>query len=143
MGKALYYNLTQDELTVETLALEQKWYAAGTEFTLPFAQQLAEGSKYKVQFMVGDSDGYYSYICDDTDQIFEINVAEDGTTGISAVSSDDAIFKNGELVRVYDLNGILIKTVTATNSLWTELLSQLPDGNYILKSSSKSIKFRK
>ena len=142
-GKALFYNLAKEELSVATATLEPKWYEPESEFAISFTQELEEDAKYSVRFMLGDYSDYYSYICDETGNILEIKIDEKGSTGISSVSLGADIFKNGEKVKVYDLKGVLVKTVTATSSLWTDLQSQLPEGNYILKSSSKSIKFRK
>ena len=144
-GKALFYDLAKEELTVSMAALFPKWYEPGTEFTLPFSQELTKGSKYIVRFMLGDSSGFYRYICDGAERILEINIDENGSysTGISSISIDNTMFKDKEIVKVYDQNGILVKTVIANSTLWTILQSQLPSGIYVLKSSSKTIKFRK
>ena len=95
--------------------------------------------------MLGDSSGFYRYICDGAERILEINIDENGSysTGISSISIDNTMFKDKEIVKVYDQNGILVKTVIANSTLWTILQSQLPSGIYVLKSSSKTIKFRK
>ena len=58
-------------------------------------------------------------------------------------TSNDGIFEEGDVVKIYNLEGTLVKTVVASGSLWVNLQSQLPDGTYILKSTSKTIKFRK
>lgn len=144
-GKALFYDLAKEELTASMAALFPKWYEPGTEFTLPFSQELTKGSKYIVRFMLGDSSGFYRYICDGAERILEINIDENGSysTGISSISIDNKMFKDKEIVKVYDQNGILVKTVIANSTLWTILQSQLPSGIYVLKSSSKTIKFRK
>ena len=51
-------------------------------------------------------------------------------------------FQDGELVSVYDLQGRKIKKVAASTNIWAGLMSSLPSGTYILKSASKSIKFK-
>lgn len=56
--------------------------------------------------------------------------------------SGNSTFKDGEEVAVYDLQGRLVKKVVASTHVWVDLLSSLPSGTYILKSASKTIKFR-
>ncbi|WP_418869494.1 T9SS type A sorting domain-containing protein [Segatella hominis] len=46
------------------------------------------------------------------------------------------------MVSVYDLQGRKIKKVAASTNIWAGLMSSLPSGTYILKSASKSIKFK-
>ena len=62
---------------------------------------------------------------------------------ISQVSLADELFSRGEQVKVYDLKGILIKTIAASDHMWNDLQNQLPSGIYILKSSKRTIKFKK
>lgn len=142
-GKAIYYDPEHEEVLVSDQDVDPDKTNYGEEFKLHFYHALTKGSKYVVRFQVCGYDNYYSFVTDDNNQIFEITTEKDGSTGISSIANEDNIFKNGESIRVYDLNGILVKTLTASNNLWSDLQSQLPNGNYILKSPSKTIKFGK
>ena len=76
-------------------------------------------------------------------KLARIDIGRDRSNGISSVSLSDKMFNDGETVKVYDAKGVLVKTVVASEHLFADLQSQLAAGHYILKSSAKSLKFRK
>ena len=84
-----------------------------------------------------------SCVIDGMSKLARIDIGRDGSNGISSVSLSDKMFNDGETVKVYDVKGVLVKTVVASGHLFTDLQSQLAAGHYILKSSAKSLKFRK
>ena len=110
--------------------------------------QLTDNSKYSVCVLYanhnwGWSRNEYSYVLNSDKSIAEFELVNDGTTSIAKISTFSSIFKQGETVRVYDMNGILVRTLAASPDLWSNLLSTLPSGVFVLKSSSQTIKFRK
>lgn len=142
--KAIFYDKENDEVSVKTLSYDEvsKLEPDGS-CHLNMAADLKDQTEYQVWLLASELEQQsLCYVLDENHKIASFVISKDGSTGISSASLGADIFKDGEKVKVYDMKGILIKTMTATSSLWTDLQSQLPEGNYILKSSCKSIKFR-
>ena len=142
--KAIIYDKERDEVQIENVYNEFSKVEPGGVCDLSLTTTLKEHTEYVVWLLTSQyTQSYMNYVIDADNKVARIVIDEDGTTAISSASVGEAIFKDGETVKVYDLNGILVRTVTANGNLWTNLQSQLPSGNYILKSPSKTIKFRK
>ena len=146
-AKAFFYDKEHGEVIVDTIARKIN-AGTGETFKLMFSPSLREDAEYTVDLLFSDyfnNDNYYNFVLDDDYEVAEIKLDRNGvTSGINMTrTSNDGIFEEGDVVKIYNLEGTLVKTVVASGSLWVNLQSQLPDGTYILKSTSKTIKFRK
>lgn len=145
--KALFFDKESKEVIVDSVTNVIIANMLISSYTL--TPQLTDDAKYSVCILYNDynydgsSDNEYSYVLNTDHSIAEFELTNDGTTDIARVSTFNSIFKQGETVRVYDMNGILVKTLTASSDLWSNLLSTLPSGVFVLKSSTQTIKFRK
>ena len=83
------------------------------------------------------------YLLNEDLTIARLSLQGNTLTGIDNVKASGAngIFKDGELITVYDLSGKVIQKVIASEQCLPKLMSQIPSGTYILKSASKTIKF--
>ena len=142
-ARALIYDKTNDAISIESQKFTFTSNAeANAPFNVTFTTPLQEDKEYDVWLQTDD--GYYKYfVTDNNAQVACIHITKDTLTGISQASLTDAFFDKGELVKVYDLKGILVKNVTASAHIWNDLQTQLPSGIYILKSAKRTIKFRK
>ena len=147
-AKAFFYDKEHGEVIVDTIARKIN-ARTGETFKLMFSPSLREDAEYTVDLLFSDyfnnDNYYYNFVLDDDYEVAEIKLDRNGvTSGINMTrTSNDGIFEEGDVVKIYNLEGTLVKTVVASGSLWVNLQSQLPDGTYILKSTSKTIKFRK
>ena len=144
-AKAIIYDKANDEISMEgqefTFASQAE---ANAPFKVKFTTPLSEDKEYDVWLLTGVGEAYNKYfVTDDNGQIARIHVDKDMISDISQVSLADELFSRGEQVKVYDLKGILIKNMAASDHMWNDLQNQLPSGIYILKSSKRTIKFKK
>lgn len=144
--KALFFDKKSKEVVVDSVTNVIIANKLICSYTL--TPQLTDNSKYSVCVLYanhnwGWSRNEYSYVLNSDKSIAEFELVNDGTTSIAKISTFSSIFKQGETVRVYDMNGILVRTLAASPDLWSNLLSTLPSGVFVLKSSSQTIKFRK
>lgn len=141
---AIIYDKENDEIRVEDFACTVPEVKPYKSFHVNLETALKEQTGYSVWLFsstrVGDKK---SCVIDGINKLARIDIGRDGSNGISSVSLSDKMFNDGETVKVYDAKGILVKTVVASGHLFTDLQSQLAAGHYILKSSAKSLKFRK
>lgn len=144
-AKAIIYDKANDEISMEgqefTFASQAE---ANAPFKVKFTTPLSEDKEYDVWLLTASREAYNKYfVTDDNGQIAHIHVDKDMISDISQVSLADELFSRGEQVKVYDLKGILIKNMAASDHMWNDLQNQLPSGIYILKSSKRTIKFKK
>lgn len=143
--KALFYNKETSEVVVDSV--KDVAFVNEEITTVCLNPKLRKDVEYSVclsfTLRLNAYAQYYYYILNPDQSIAEFEYGKNEVTGISKVSTFNTIFKQGETVRVYDMNGILVKTLTASPDLWSNLLSTLPSGVFVLKSSSQTIKFRK
>lgn len=144
-AKAIIYDKANDEISMEgqefTFASQAE---ANAPFKVKFTTPLSEDKEYDVWLLTGVGEAYNKYfVTDDNGQIARIHVDKDMISDISQVSLADELFSRGEQVKVYDLKGILIKNMAASDHMWNDLQNQLPSGIFILKSSKRTIKFKK
>lgn len=141
--KALVYDKEHDELSAVDVNDKSK-VNPNENFTINLPVEIKENTEYIVwlQYSWSDSEHFYN-VLDENNQIACVHIGKKSSTGISSVSLSDNLFAEGDLVKVYDIKGVLVKTVAASAHLWTDLQSQLSSGHYILKSATKTIKFRK
>ena len=107
---------------------------------------LTKNAKYDgmLFFCLKDYNGqYYTFVVTpDEKDIADFTVDPEAFTGIGSVRTFDKVFEMGDTLKVYGLDGVLVTTTTVTSDLWPRLLSTLPQGVFVLKSGTNTIKLR-
>lgn len=138
------YNKDHDELSAVDVQGKISATNSNEKFRVSLPVEIKENTEYMVWLQNSWSETGDRYnVIDENNQVACIHIGKKSSTGISSVSLSDNLFTEGELVKVYDIKGVLVKTMVASAHLWTDLQSQLSSGHYILKSATKTIKFRK
>lgn len=142
--KGLFYDEAKDEVIVDSVTGIRLDDGMVTNVVL--SPKLSSDTKYQVVLLYNRYDankGIYDNLLYPDKTNVEFFLENNTIAGISTVPmSGNGTFKDGEEVAVYDLPGRLVKKVVASTHVWADLLSSLPSGTYILKSASKTIKFR-
>lgn len=142
--KVIFYDKENEQINVQNVKYKVSNLEPNSLCQLNMYAPIKEQNEYTVWLLSSEYENTpLCYVLDENKEIATFTIGKDGSTGVSSVSLKDAIFKDGEKVKVYDMNGFTVKTVTASSNLWNDLQSQLPEGNYILKSASKTIKFKR
>lgn len=142
--KGLFFDMDKEEVIVDSVTKIR--LDDGVVTNVMLSPKLTSNTKYQVVLLYNDYDvnkGIYDNLLYPDKTAVEFTLMDKTITGISNVSvSDNGFFQDGELVSVYDLQGRKVKKVAASTNIWADLMSSLPSGTYILKSASKTIKFR-
>lgn len=142
--KGLFYDEAKDEVIVDSVTGIRLDDGMVTNVVL--SPKLSSDTKYQVVLLYNQYDahkGIYDNLLYPDKTNVEFFLETNTIAGISTVPmSSNGTFKDGEEVAVYDLQGRLVKKVVASTHVWADLLSSLPSETYILKSASKTIKFR-
>lgn len=141
--KGLFYDEKADEIIVDSVTNLTIKYDSVTNVVL--SPMLSLDAKYHVTLLhrFYDYKGSYENLLYPDKTCVEFTIENNTISGISsAPMSRNGVFKAGEQVVVYDLQGTVVKKVTVTSNVWTDLMSSLPSGTYILKSPTKTIKLR-
>lgn len=142
--KGLFFDMDKEEVIVDSVTKIR--LDDGVVTNVMLSPKLTSNTKYQVVLLYNDYDvnkGIYDNLLYPDKTAVEFFLESNTITGISTVPmSSNGTFKDGEEVAVYDLQGRLVKKVVASTHVWADLLSSLPSGTYILKSASKTIKFR-
>lgn len=142
--KGLFYDEKSDEIIVDSVTNVS---LNGDEATMVLLKpELSRNSKYQATLLYYWNDsqtGIYDNMLNPDKTSVELTIENHTVTGISTVSTTpDAVFKDGEQVLVYDLQGRMVKKVTASAHVLADVVSSLPSGTYVLKSPTKTIKLR-
>lgn len=138
----LFYNEKSGELISETL--ENIDIPAGETANVVLSSSLDPNEKYEVTLLLQKYTWQgRGYLLNEDLTIARLSLQGNTLTGIDNVKASGAngIFKDGELITVYDLSGKVIQKVIASEQCLPKLMPQIPSGTYILKSASKTIKF--
>ena len=142
--KGLFFDMDKEEVIVDSVTKIR--LDDGVVTNVMLSPKLTSNTKYQVVLLYNNYDvnkGIYDNLLYPDKTAVEFTLKDKTITGISNVSvSANGFFQDGELVSVYDLQGRKIKKVAASTNIWAGLMSSLPSGTYILKSASKSIKFK-
>lgn len=142
--KGLFFDMDKEEVIVDSVTKIR--LDDGVVTNVMLSPKLTSNTKYQVVLLYNNYDvnkGIYDNLLYPDKTAVEFTLKDKTITGISNVSvSANGFFQDGELVSVYDLQGRKIKKVAASTNIWADLMSSLPSGTYILKSASKSIKFK-
>lgn len=142
--KGLFFDMDKEEVIVDSVTKIR--LDDGVVTNVMLSPKLTSNTKYQVVLLYNNYDvnkGIYDNLLYPDKTAVEFTLKDKTITGISSVSvSANGFFQDGELVSVYDLQGRKIKKVAASTNIWAGLMSSLPSGTYILKSASKSIKFK-
>lgn len=142
--KGLFFDMDKEEVIVDSVTKIR--LDDGVVTNVMLSPKLTSNTKYQVVLLYNDYDvnkGIYDNLLYPDKTAVEFFLENNTITGISTVPmSSNGTFKDGEEVAVYDLQRRLVKKVVASTHVWADLLSSLPSGTYILKSASKTIKFR-
>ena len=142
--KGLFFDMDKEEVIVDSVTKIR--LDDGVVTNVMLSPKLTSNTKYQVVLLYNNYDvnkGIYDNLLYPDKTAVEFTLKDKTITGISNVSvSANGFFQDGELVSVYDLQGRKIKKVAASTNIWAGLMSSLPTGTYILKSASKSIKFK-
>lgn len=142
--KGLFFDMDKEEVIVDSVTKIR--LDDGVVTNVMLSPKLTSNTKYQVVLLYNNYDvnkGIYDNLLYPDKTAVEFTLKDKTITGISNVSvSANGFFQDGELISVYDLQGRKIKKVAASTNIWAGLMSSLPSGTYILKSASKSIKFK-
>ena len=142
--KGLFFDMDKEEVVVDSVTNIR--LDDGVVTNVMLSPKLTSNTKYQVVLLYNNYDvneGIYDNLLYPDKTAVEFTLKDKTITGISNVSvSANGFFQYGEQVTVYDLQGRKIKKVAASSNIWAYLMSSLPSGTYILKSASKSIKFK-
>ena len=143
--KAIFYDKEKGEIVADSV--KHVILQHNVTQTITLTPMLSKNAKYDGMLFFSEEDNngrYYTFVVTpDEKNIADFTVDSEGFTGIGSVSTSDQVFEIGETLKVYGLNGVLVTTTTVTYDLWPRLLSTLPQGVFVLKSGTKTIKFRK
>jgi len=143
--KAIFYDKEKGEIVADSV--KHVILQHNVTQTITLTPMLSKNAKYDGMLFFSEEDyngQYYTFVVTpDKKDIADFTVSPEGFTGIGSVNTSDQVFEKGETLKVYGLNGMLVTTTTVTSDLWSRLLSTLPQGVFVLKSGTKTIKFRK
>lgn len=144
--KAIFYNKEKGEMIVDSVT--NVILRHNETQTITLTPKLSKDTQYEgtLYFCDAHFNGkyYYNFVITSNDEnIADFTVGPDGVTGIDTINTFDQVFKMDDIVKVYGLDGVLVTTTTMTSDLWQRLLTTLPQGVFVLKSGTKTIKFRK
>lgn len=141
--KGLFYDEKSDEIIVDSVTNVS--LSKDEVTTVVLSPELSSNTKYQVTLLHYNENmrGIYNNLLNPDKTSVELTIVNHTITGVSTVSTTrDAVFKTGEQVVVYDLQGRMVKKVTASAHVVADILSSLPSGTYVLKSPTKTIKLR-
>lgn len=142
--KGLFYDKDKDEVTVDSVT--NIVLTDGVVKNVILSPMLSQNAKYQVTLLYRNWDnnsGIYNYLLYPDKTVPEFTIENNTITSIYAPSVfRNGVFKDGEQIVVYDQQGKMIRKATASADIWMEMSSSLPSGIYILKSASKSVKFK-
>lgn len=144
--KALMFDKATRTVLVDSLTdVNVDRNGALSECTLPL--RLAKGAKYNVNLLFYPSDQggmLYHFVLTDDERIAEFEIDDNEvTSGIASANSLQDVFREGETVAVYGVDGVIVKKLSYSPSMWADLASALPHGTFIVRSSDNTVKFKK
>ena len=143
--KAIFYDKEHGEIVTDSV--RHVILQHNVTQTITLTPMLTKNAKYDGMLFFSEKDNngqYYTFVVTpDEKDIADFTVDPEAFTGIGSVRTFDKVFEMGDTLKVYGLDGVLVTTTTVTSDLWPRLLSTLPQGVFVLKSDTNTIKFRK
>ncbi len=142
--KAIFYDKENGEIVTDSV--RHVILQHNVTQTITLTPMLTKNAKYDGMLFFSEEDNngqYYTFVVTpDEKDIADFTVDPEAFTGIGSVRTFDKVFEMGDTLKVYGLDGVLVTTTTVTSDLWPRLLSTLPQGVFVLKSGTNTIKFR-
>ena len=142
--KAIFYDKENGEIVTDSV--RHVILQHNVTQTITLTPMLSKNAKYDGMLFFSEEDNngqYYTFVVTpDEKDIADFTVDPEAFTGIGSVRTFDKVFEMGDTLKVYGLDGVLVTTTTVTSDLWPRLLSTLPQGVFVLKSGTNTIKLR-